>query len=340
MKRLAAAAILLCQATNAQAPFAHWDFEAISDSIFVRDVSGNGYDLVAVSKKSTLQLVDGAVGKGLSFKEPGYHVFVAESDGKFNLVRGTIEAVVLYRPSPYPTTQLIFCNTTFMPGIAEGWDFNILTGGTLSFNTGNTSRPGGLPWNILKAPEYLVEGRAYHLAATWNDNGVNKLFINGKKVAFKEFVEYTPSKDLSRFGYHVGDVKIGSWLYSMVDEVVIHNRVLTELEMLERFGKLRAGIDSLNGGSVSADPDFRSQPGGAILNLEPAVGGFRLSVADMSLKSAVVLDLQGRTLLTLKPSSPQGGILIPAGFEYSGQVRIQAVSETGQSLGGNFHLRR
>lgn len=332
------AAIFIHQAVQAQPPVAYWKFEAISDSMFIRDESGHGFDLVAVSKKSTLLLTDGAVGKALKLKEPGYHILVAESDGKFNFSWGSIEAVVLYRPSPYPTTQLIFSNTTFMPGIAEGWDFNILTGGLLSFNTGNTSRPNGEPWNILKSPEFLVEGLAFHLAATWNDNGVNKIFINGRKVAFKPFITYSPSKDLCRFGYHIGDVKIGSWLYSDVDEIKIYDRPLSEVEILNRYNELKPGIEKLNGtvglGNVSGSPQASAK-----FTLEPITGGLRLSVGNIALRSAVILDLQGRTLLNLYPEAPVGDIVVPRSFKPAGQVRIHAVGENGQTLGSLVNLR-
>lgn len=235
-------ALLLC-AAHAQSPVVHWSFDSTSSDYVVENMMGPKFDLIATHKKEALKLVDGIKGKALNFADSGSVVVISDSRNSLNFPQCTMEALVYY--SPGSRNQSLIENATYNPGVAKGFSFIILANGTVSLNTGSQPN-GGASWNTTTTQQQLVEGRAYHLAAVIDQNGSNKVYIDGEVAAVKSSTPFLPNSGTGLFGVSYGDSKYSGWAKSVLDEVKIYDYALGDADIQSNYQEYQSALDSLN----------------------------------------------------------------------------------------------
>ncbi len=226
---------------NAPGPFAHWSFDNGVGGFFATDETGHGYDLVALHKPEALNPIAGVVGRGLQFKQPGFELEARGSRGAFNFSHATIETIVL-NPG---TTGVILASTKFQTGVAQGYVLMIWPGNTLNFATGNDQND--IKWNETHSTNPLIPGKVYHVAAVLNDNGMNRVYIDGVEAGAQPFVPYLPYDGRAIVGYKYGDGSFNTYLTNgAVDELKVYDRALSAAEINAHYLQVKAGIDNVN----------------------------------------------------------------------------------------------
>ncbi len=226
---------------NAPGPFAHWSFDTGVGGFYAADETGHGYELVAMHKPNAMALIPGVVGKALRFNEPGFELEVRGSRGAFNFSHATIETIVLNSG----TTGVILASDKYQSGIAQGYWIGFLPENTLNFATGNDKN--GIKWNETRSTISLLPGKVYHIAAVLNDNGWNRVFINGEEAGVQPFVPYLPYDGKATVGYSYGDGVFGGYMpHGAIDELKVYDRALSASEIHAHYMQVKAGIDIVN----------------------------------------------------------------------------------------------
>ncbi|MEO7427067.1 MAG: esterase-like activity of phytase family protein [Fibrobacteria bacterium] len=241
LKDTASSTMVLTIGTPPPGPVAHWSFDDGIGGFLATDKSGHGFDLVALHKPSALNQIPGVVGKGLLFAQPDFEIQARGSRGAFNFTHATYETIVL-NPG---TSGVVLANTNSGPGLAQGYWLGIWPGNTLNFVTGNSQN--AVKWNETRATSPLIPGKVYHVAAVLNDNGYNRVYINGEEAGTQPFVPYEPFDGRAVVGYKFGDGIFNTYLtHGAVDELKVYDRVLSDQEIRAHYLEVKPGIDAVN----------------------------------------------------------------------------------------------
>jgi hypothetical protein len=235
--------IMILSIGNAPGPFAHWSFDNGSAGFYASDETGHGYDLVALHKPDALAIIHGVVGKALKFAQPGFELEARRSRGSFNFSHATFEAIVLNPGS----TGVILSNHKAQPGVAQGYWLGIWPGNTLNFVTGNDQNAG--KWSETRSTVPLVPGKVHHVAAVLNDNGWNRVYIDGKEAGAQPFVPYLPYDGRALVGYKFNDGVFNTYLANgALDELKVYDRALSSAEIGAHYQQVKTGIENVNAG--------------------------------------------------------------------------------------------
>jgi Concanavalin A-like lectin/glucanases superfamily len=143
------------------------------------------------------------------------------------------------------TTGVIIANHLSGPGVAQGYWLGIWPGNTLNFVTGNSAN--AVKCNEMRSLQPLLSGKVYHVAAVLNDNGWNRVYINGEEAGSQPFTAYEPYDGRATVGYKFGDGIFNTYLsHGAVDELKVYDRVLSGEEIRAHYQDVKAGIDALN----------------------------------------------------------------------------------------------
>ncbi|HKP98088.1 MAG TPA: esterase-like activity of phytase family protein [Fibrobacteria bacterium] len=241
LKDTASSSMVLTIGAPPPGPVAHWSFDKGFGGFIANDESGHGFDLVALHKPSALNVIPGVVGKALKFAQPGFELEARGSRGAFNFDHATFETMVL-NPG---TTGAVLANHLSGPGLAQGYWLGIWPGNTLNFVTGNSQ--DAVKWNETRSSYPLVPGKVYHVTAVLNDNGWNRVYINGEEAGSQPFRPYEPHDGRTVVGYKFGDGIFNTYLTNgAVDELKVYDRALSGDEIRAHYLEVKAGIDAVN----------------------------------------------------------------------------------------------
>jgi Concanavalin A-like lectin/glucanases superfamily len=166
---------------------------------------------------------------------------VRGSRGAFNFEQASFETRVL-NPG---TTGTILANHLSSPGVAQGYALMIWPGNALNFATGKST--DAVKWNENRTTYPLVPGMVFHVVAVLNDNGMNRVYINGEEAGARPYRPYGVFEGRAVVGYKNGDGSFNTYLTNVaIDELKVYDRALSSAEIEAHYLEVKAAIYALN----------------------------------------------------------------------------------------------
>jgi hypothetical protein len=225
---------LLINAAAYSAPelVAYWPFESTSANTYT-DATGHGY---AINSSAT-GVTAGISGNAINLTGD-YTLTVTNSMNNFNFTAFTIETwFYSNRSSPAFGDQILFTNTTYAPGLAEGFTLKIDSDGRVVLSLAELSSTG---WSLAESDSVLPTRKWHHIVGTYDGSDL-RVYLNGRLAATTTVGAIYP---LPHDNAHVGcGVGVGETageflLDGKLDEMKVYNYALSALEILDNYNRI------------------------------------------------------------------------------------------------------
>lgn len=214
-------------------PVGHWKLDEGNGSLF-KDNSGNGNDAI-ITSPSGINWTTGKLGQAAVF---------SSNTGAFGNV---------LHNSSIDITEQITISAWIRPNAVEnkgilsklngdGYEFRIFSDGKLEFRINRFT--SGTLFKLTSKQSYIADGKTWtHVAVTF-DGSKSTMYINGNE---DNSANYQNTKIISTNGdLTIGSIGTGNRWNGLLDDVLLYNKALSNLEILDIFKGQNLNLRSLD----------------------------------------------------------------------------------------------